>query len=65
MDDLNPPVYPANHFDLAKNEHGLLLRDYIAVEVMKSFMTEVGLMMDNFPKECYEIADRMLEARRK
>ncbi len=35
---MNIPAFPAMHFDLADNEHGMTLRDYFAAKAM------VGLM---------------------
>ena len=30
MKDTGGPAFPAHHFDLAENEHGMTLRDYFA-----------------------------------
>jgi hypothetical protein len=32
MKDTGGPAFPANHFDLAENEHGMTLRDYFAAK---------------------------------
>ena len=61
---MNIPAFPAMHFDLAENEHGMTLRDYFAAKAMQGMLAasenygtpELGLY-------AYEIADSMLKAR--
>jgi hypothetical protein len=74
---MNEPAFPAMHFDLADNEHGMTLRDYCAAKVMQTmvshrrnqFETDNDDMTDwdeFFPiiaQESYSIADAMLKAR--
>ena len=33
------PAFPAMHFDLADNEHGLTMRDYFAARAMQAMIT--------------------------
>ena len=73
----NPPAFPAMHFDLADNEHGMTLRDYFAAH---SIQTAMSMVKHDFETEgnifcwnknereiavgrAYQIADAMLEAR--
>ncbi len=55
-------AFPANHYDLTENEHGMTLRDYFASKVL------VTACENNGPKEAAELAylyaDAMLEARK-
>jgi hypothetical protein len=65
--NMNIPAFPAMHYDLADNEHGLTMRDYFAAKAMQGFaaMSDV----DGFPsvkemaKMSYKWADAMLKAR--
>jgi hypothetical protein len=75
MKDTGGPAFPAHHFDLAENEHGMTLRDYFAAKAMqgmlatsKSLNTEAGLKATSagdFATLAYLCADAMLEARSK
>ena len=63
---MNIPAFPAMHFDLADNEHGMTLRDYFAAKAMQAFESRQDL--DDIPalnkaNRCYRIADAMLKAR--
>jgi hypothetical protein len=64
----NLPAFPAMHFDLAENEHGMTLRDYFAAEAMKNFRDQIGSQSDQewfekVAKGAYRMADEMLKAR--
>jgi hypothetical protein len=41
------------------------LRDYFAAKAMACLITETGLILDTFPDDAYEIADKMMIARDK
>ena len=41
------------------------LRDYFAAKAMACLITETGLILDTFPDDAYEIADKMMVARDK
>ena len=68
----NPPAFPAMHFDLADNEHGMTLRDYFAAKAMEAVIInsdrhltsidEVDQWVGNY---AYTVADAMLRARDK
>ena len=62
---MNIPAFPAMHFDLADNEHGMTLRDYFASKAMQGFAAYIGPSMtfDSRAKIAYEWADAMLKAR--
>ena len=62
------PAFPAMHYDLADNEHGLTMRDYFASKAMQSFTKEVGWKsdqkwFDEIAEGAYRQADAMLKAR--
>jgi hypothetical protein len=61
------PAFPAMHFDLADNEHGMTLRDYFAAAAMQGLLSRVGHdkinVHDVLAQRTYQIADAMLEAR--
>ena len=65
----NEPAFPAMHFDLADNEHGLTMRDYFAAKAMQTFLqTNSGVIGCNryeyqIAEDAYDIADAMLKAR--
>ena len=60
----NEPAFPAMHYDLADNEHGMTLRDYFAAQAMLGYMNDC---YDLEPTErataAYKQADEMLKAR--
>ena len=60
----NIPAFPAMHFDLADNEHGLTMRDYFAAKVLQGLLAS-GLDQPKFEfaRKSYEMADEMLKAR--
>jgi len=63
---MNQPAFPAMHFDLAENEHGLTMRDYFAAKAMTGLLTAeiVGEYSNEHVAEiAYRIADAMLKAR--
>ena len=61
------PAFPALHYDLADNEHGLTMRDYFAAKAMQGSIAGTPHNVDIEPTElatwCYIMADRMLKAR--
>lgn len=61
---MNIPAFPAMHYDLAENEHGLTMRDYFAAKAMQGLLagtnTSDGAMI---VRDAYKIADAMLKAR--
>jgi hypothetical protein len=63
---MNEPAFPAMHFDLAENEHGMTLRDYFAAKAMQAIVSkEVSHVswVDEYAKNAYKMADAMLKAR--
>ena len=67
---MNIPAFPAMHFDLADNEHGLTMRDYFAAKAMQQLMPMVSndprtLMPLDFDvaNMAYQMADAMMERR--
>ena len=61
----NEPAFPAMHFDLAENEHGMTLRDYFAAKAMQSVISSKNWTgnMEATVKDAYDFADLMLKAR--
>jgi hypothetical protein len=72
------PAFPAMHYDLAHNEHGMTMRDYFAAGVIHGLIPQyremfmdntlddwVGDAIPSLAQEAYIIADAMLEAREK
>ena len=63
------PAFPAMHFDLADNEHGLTMRDYFAAKALQGFIqysATKGIYTppDNeLAKASYDLADAMMERR--
>ena len=57
------PAFPAMHFDLAKGEHGMTLRDYFAAKAMQALIDNDGLFSE-IPTQAYEMADAMMKARK-
>jgi hypothetical protein len=66
------PAFPAMHFDLAENEHGMTLRDYFAAKAMQALMVDdhryrgiigVNNYEHHVSSDSYKIADAMLKAR--
>ena len=66
-------AFPAMHFDLADNEHGLTMRDYFAAKAMQSLIasapsgTSFGVNCvptnNTFSLASYALADAMMKAR--
>lgn len=70
MKDTGGPAFPAQHFDLAENEHGMTLRDYFAAKAMQVFLNEIGWncdkkWIDEIVVGAYRAADAMLVERYK
>ena len=65
----NQPAFPAMHFDLADNEHGMTLRDYFAAKAMQGFIQYSAAKGIYTPPDnelastAYQLADAMLKAR--
>ena len=66
---MNEPAFPAMHFDLADNEHGLTMRDYFAAKAMQAIMagqypiTKQHDAASRIALAAYQMADAMMEAR--
>ena len=68
---MNQPAFPAMHYDLADNEHGLTMRDYFAAKAMQAIISSdkyVGLIGVNIYErrtatDAYKMADAMLKER--
>ena len=62
---MTEPAFPANHFDLAENEHGMTLRDYFAAKAMQGLLSDgVGSLSDEELADwAYKLADAMMKAR--
>ena len=65
---MNQPAFPAMHFDLADNEHGLTMRDYFAAMALSSPVCLELSLINNWDNErrsewAYIQADEMLKAR--
>jgi hypothetical protein len=66
---VNEPAFPAMHFDLADNEHGLTMRDYFAAKAMQAIMagqypiTKQHDAASRIALAAYQMADAMMEAR--
>ena len=64
---MTEPAFPAMHYDLAENEHGMTLRDYFAAKAMQGILS--GYTHGSIPPTeslthaSYKIADAMLKAR--
>ena len=70
---MNQPAFPAMHYDLADNEHGLTMRDYFAAKAMQSLVSsflnkdmdtlDPHGWMDGLAMDAYSMADAMLKER--
>jgi hypothetical protein len=70
---MNTPAFPAMHYDLADNEHGLTMRDYFAAKAMPPLignflskdldLTDPNGWMDGLAMDAYSMADAMMKAR--
>ena len=62
------PAFPAMHFDLTDNEHGMTLRDYFAAQALTGICANSGntalKSAEQFAQAAYNVADAMLEARK-
>jgi len=68
MKDTGWPAFPAHHFDLAENEHGMTLRDYFAAKAMQAYLRwpEAPIHGEALIADCaYTMADAMLAERSK
>jgi hypothetical protein len=66
---MNEPAFPAMHYDLADNEHGLTMRDYFAAMAMQGLLAagrdaQYGCdTMGRLAASSYSIANEMMKAR--
>ena len=67
---MNIPAFPAMHFDLADNEHGMTLRDYFAAKAMQGMLAnpklekQILLAGKSWIEEsAWAVADAMLKTR--
>ena len=71
---MSQPAFPAMHYDLAENEHGMTLRDYFAAKAMQGMFAnpeDIHVAEDETYQEyvneiarcAYLMADAMLKAR--
>jgi hypothetical protein len=64
---MNIPAFPAMHFDLADNEHGMTLRDYFAAKAMQAMLAHPNSKEtappQTYASAAYCMADAMLKAR--
>lgn len=63
MNKQNIPAFPAMHFDLADNEHGMTLRDYFAAKAMQALVTNNCTNPFEITKAAYVLADFMMKER--
>lgn len=65
----NLPAFPAMHYDLADNEHGLTIRDYFAAKAVQGFIAYTAHKGMYTPPDnelatsAYQLADAMMKAR--
>ena len=60
---MNQPAFPAMHFDLADNEHGMTLRDYFAAKAMQAMISQYAFTEVTYidvPFLAYQVADAMV-----
>jgi hypothetical protein len=66
---MRTPAFPAMHYDLADNEHGLTMRDYFAAKAIEGFCVAMSQRIrvhhELIAKDAYAMADAMMEAREK
>ena len=66
--DTGGPAFPAMHFDLGDNEHGMTLRDYFAAKALAGICANPAntalKSAGQFAQAAYNVADAMLEARK-
>ena len=64
---MNIPAFPAMHFDLAENEHGMTLRDYFAAKAMQAMLahpdSKETAPPETYANAAYTMANAMLKAR--
>jgi hypothetical protein len=64
---MNTPAFPAMHYELADNEHGLTMRDYFAAKAMQAMLAHPNSKEtappQTYASAAYCMADAMLEAR--
>jgi len=57
------PAFPAMHYDLADNEHGLTMRDYFAAKAMQAKISSGSIEPKSIATAAYIYADAMMEKR--
>ena len=64
---MRTPAFPAMHYDLADNEHGLTMRDYFAAKAMQGLFASghyEGLVDPHeISATAFQVADAMMKAR--
>ena len=64
---MNEPAFPAMHYDLADNEHGLTMRDYFAAKALPMAIQEMNdaesYNINDAAIVAYQYADAMMDAR--
>ncbi len=59
------PAFPAMHFDLGDDEHGMTLRDYFAAKAMQGLTSNNNTNAQQIAQAAYIVADAMLKERSK
>ncbi len=62
------PAFPAMHFDLGDDEHGMTLRDYFAAKAMQGIIAGNSHFVKDaeaLANKAYEFSDAMLKERGK
>jgi hypothetical protein len=64
---MKEPAFPAMHYDLADNEHGLTMRDYFAAKALPIAIKEMNdaesYNINDAAIVAYQYADAMMKAR--
>lgn len=64
---MKEPAFPAMHYDLADNEHGLTMRDYFAAKALPIAIQEMNdaesYNINDAAIVAYQYADAMMKAR--
>jgi hypothetical protein len=71
---MNEPAFPAMHYDLADNEHGLTMRDYFAAQALTGAQIWDAVLngreasqfcggVNKLAEVAYAVADAMLKER--
>lgn len=66
LKDKGGPAFPAHHFDMADDEHGMTLRDYFAAMAMQGMLAcpiQPQSDAEMFARDAYKISDAMIKER--